>query len=292
MVREGRELEVMSRRAGSSPFWAKQSSGLSRRRRRRHERHPSMANSSHESWLPKACCAWCNRLALAPRPHCYRRRARAMPEQAAKPQSWRLLLSRLPPPSVALHRPTPPHACRLISSPARTRGRLNTQPSRSAACSPQSQTQLPGAGDSFSHPRDECTDRMSLACQDSKPCHNCRRRRLKCDLSLPTCQKCAKTGQECLGYGKLFLWNQGVASRGKMMGRSFAAPPAPPQTSPQRHDRQESRIVARFSGSNAAMSIRNMGMPLQPSLIDPLLQDLSHSSRHYLSHCKDCLVWS
>ncbi|EOD45031.1 putative acriflavine sensitivity control protein acr-2 protein [Neofusicoccum parvum UCRNP2] len=39
-----------------------------------------------------------------------------------------------------------------------------------------------------------------------------------------------------------------------------------------------------------------MGMPLQPSLIDPLLQDLSHSSRHYLSHfanhlCKDLVTY-
>ncbi|KAF2272514.1 uncharacterized protein EI97DRAFT_385719 [Westerdykella ornata] len=56
----------------------------------------------------------------------------------------------------------------------------------------------------------------------NKACHNCRRKRWKCDRSLPTCQKCLSTGSECLGYGKLFIWNQGVASRGKMMGKSFA----------------------------------------------------------------------
>lgn len=54
-----------------------------------------------------------------------------------------------------------------------------------------------------------------------KACHNCRRRRVRCDSSVPVCQKCAKAGQECLGYGKLFIWNQGVASRGKMMGKTF-----------------------------------------------------------------------
>lgn len=56
----------------------------------------------------------------------------------------------------------------------------------------------------------------------TKACHNCRRKRWKCDRSLPVCQKCLSTGTECLGYGKLFIWNQGVASRGKMMGKSFS----------------------------------------------------------------------
>lgn len=55
----------------------------------------------------------------------------------------------------------------------------------------------------------------------TKACHNCRRKRWKCDRSLPVCQKCISSGSECLGYGKLFVWNDGVASRGKMMGKSF-----------------------------------------------------------------------
>lgn len=42
----------------------------------------------------------------------------------------------------------------------------------------------------------------------TKPCHTCRRRRLRCDRSWPTCNKCAFTGQECLGYGKVFVWAQ------------------------------------------------------------------------------------
>lgn len=42
----------------------------------------------------------------------------------------------------------------------------------------------------------------------SKPCHNCRRRRLRCDRSWPICHKCAVSGQECLGYGKVFVWTQ------------------------------------------------------------------------------------
>ncbi|ROT43772.1 hypothetical protein SODALDRAFT_320156 [Sodiomyces alkalinus F11] len=50
----------------------------------------------------------------------------------------------------------------------------------------------------------------------TKPCHNCRRRRLRCDRSYPSCHKCSSTGQDCLGYGKLFRWAvQPVSVRGK-----------------------------------------------------------------------------
>jgi hypothetical protein len=54
-----------------------------------------------------------------------------------------------------------------------------------------------------------------------KGCYTCRRRRIKCDNGLPSCQKCQKTGRECLGYQKPLVWVKGVASRGKMMGLNF-----------------------------------------------------------------------
>lgn len=102
-----------------------------------------------------------------------------------------------------------------------------------------------------------------------KACHNCRRRRLKCDRDVPACRKCALTGQECLGYGKLFVWNEGVASRGKMMGKTYPV-----------------------ADSNRAMSTGNElipqqydFLPLQLPLLDPLYQGLDDASRGYLSHC-------
>lgn len=54
-----------------------------------------------------------------------------------------------------------------------------------------------------------------------KGCYTCRRRRVKCDNNVPFCQKCQKTGRECLGYQKPLVWVKGVASRGKMMGLTF-----------------------------------------------------------------------
>lgn len=55
---------------------------------------------------------------------------------------------------------------------------------------------------------------------NSKPCHNCRRRRLRCDRSWPTCHKCAVSGQECLGYGKVFVWTQGIDQHGNLKSSS------------------------------------------------------------------------
>lgn len=51
---------------------------------------------------------------------------------------------------------------------------------------------------------------------NNKPCHNCRRRRLRCDRSWPSCNKCLIAGQECLGYGKVFVWTQAMDSDGNM----------------------------------------------------------------------------
>ncbi|KAK4223439.1 acriflavine sensitivity control protein acr-2 [Podospora fimiseda] len=91
----------------------------------------------------------------------------------------------------------------------------------------------------------------------TKPCHNCRRRRLRCDKSHPFCHKCSLNGQECLGYGQIIRWANAPAIRGKL------APVKPfPQTA------------------------------IQPCLIDPLLNRLDSKSRNYMHHfttlvCRD-----
>ncbi|KAK6819623.1 hypothetical protein PG987_016106 [Apiospora arundinis] len=62
----------------------------------------------------------------------------------------------------------------------------------------------------------------------SRPCWTCRQRRVVCDTRLPHCVKCTKSGRECLGYGekKPVIWVTGMASRGKMAGRTTFAPPS------------------------------------------------------------------
>lgn len=106
-----------------------------------------------------------------------------------------------------------------------------------------------------------------------KACHNCRRRRLKCDRDVPACRKCALTGQDCLGYGKLFVWNEGVASRGKMMGKTYPVPA------------RDTDSVNTRSLIPAQVHYSEVFLPLQQPLLDPLYQGLDDTSRGYLSHC-------
>jgi hypothetical protein len=115
-----------------------------------------------------------------------------------------------------------------------------------------------------------------ITAQAEKPCHNCRRRQLKCDRSLPACTKCAQTGQECLGYGKLFLWNRGVASQGKMMGRTFPVPQLQCET-------QYTLAGRRGLDYNYTAPPSHLHAPL----LDPVFGDIDYTSRQYLFHCMD-----
>jgi hypothetical protein len=121
-------------------------------------------------------------------------------------------------------------------------------------------------------------------------CHNCRRQRLKCDRSLPQCLKCIKRGQECLGYQRLFRWEQGVASRGKMAGMTFEE-----MTKDRARLKNSSRQLAcPASLLSQQFSRGNTGVSLLGSLTDPLVQDVNHASRKYLFYCElpspSCLV--
>lgn len=64
-------------------------------------------------------------------------------------------------------------------------------------------------------------------------CHNCSQRRINCDRNSP-CQKCVKKGIECCGLGIRYRFSNGVASRGKLAGKSI--PVIDPQASAQNSD--------------------------------------------------------
>lgn len=141
-----------------------------------------------------------------------------------------------------------------------------------------------------------------------KPCHNCRRRRLRCDRSWPTCHKCAVSGQECLGYGKVFVWTQGIDSNGNLRpsppgrrgavdvtrspspGSLYNSASAPASTPIPRNHTPPTTGYHRTNGSprlNArrpptAESISGA----TAALTDPIFQDLDKNSRYYLAYCK------
>lgn len=137
----------------------------------------------------------------------------------------------------------------------------------------------------------------------TKPCHNCRRQRLRCDRSFPHCNKCASLGKECLGYGKLFRWTGAVASRGKLAGRTSSAPVSNNQI--QSHTSTSWSTTGSPSANSSPSTPSPPGCDMQqlvkvksPTssveaditspyiLVDPLFQDLGPTHRYYLSYCK------
>ncbi|OGM39506.1 C6 finger domain protein Acr-2 [Aspergillus bombycis] len=156
----------------------------------------------------------------------------------------------------------------------------------------------------------------------TKGCYTCRRRRIICDNGLPTCRKCRDAGKECLGYQKPLVWVKGgVASRGKMMGRSFddvvqntsdrgsedgspaAADPPPPEVDAQGQDNLDTGSYdvpqpsafdntpdAAQWGNNFDLVVPEANLsvvdhvPSPRGMVDPLFKDMDSLSRFYISH--------
>ncbi|KAL6921021.1 hypothetical protein FSHL1_004994 [Fusarium sambucinum] len=52
-------------------------------------------------------------------------------------------------------------------------------------------------------------------------CYQCSRRRIDCDRQEPECVKCATKGIKCSGLGLRYRFNDGIAARGKFVGKTF-----------------------------------------------------------------------
>jgi len=130
-------------------------------------------------------------------------------------------------------------------------------------------------------------------------CWTCRRRRINCDKTLPTCLKCKKGGKECLGYTKPLKWNDGVASRGKMMGKTFTQPqpaledvssPDTVEESSSGSTTQSSTQTYDVVSSPATTEVTHFNpqtvYSFQNNLIDPIFQDMKPITRYYVDYCK------
>lgn len=111
----------------------------------------------------------------------------------------------------------------------------------------------------------------------SKPCWTCVRRRVKCDLSLPTCFKCRSNHRECLGYAsnKPIIWT-GVPCRKKANGRRLNGSCVYPTST---ESLQSIDIDCQIPHSNASVSAN-------PT--DPVFQDLNLGTRRNVEYC-ECL---
>ncbi|KAJ0118702.1 criflavine sensitivity control protein acr-2 [Diaporthe amygdali] len=112
----------------------------------------------------------------------------------------------------------------------------------------------------------------------SKSCHNCRRKRLRCDRSIPDCQKCTSKGEKCLGYGKLLRWTNAVAVRGNLADQISQRP------SHTVHSHTKDVVASHLVHPRRRQPPDTEFQPLQLSLIDPLLIDLAPRHRVYIGH--------
>ncbi|KAI0389192.1 hypothetical protein F5Y17DRAFT_142007 [Xylariaceae sp. FL0594] len=127
---------------------------------------------------------------------------------------------------------------------------------------------------------------------ERKQCHNCRRRRLRCDWSVPTCVKCSKTGQRCLGYGQLYRWvdSDTAAGGGADTNHGKKRHTLAPHTG-------YLGLISESRGLCAFAKVADEGtQQFVISLADPLVQDLNGSSRRYMSYfasrfCQDLVVY-
>ncbi|KAI1491702.1 fungal-specific transcription factor domain-containing protein [Biscogniauxia mediterranea] len=128
---------------------------------------------------------------------------------------------------------------------------------------------------------------------EPKACHNCRRRRLRCDRSVPECHKCSIAGLKCLGYGKLYRWTDTLVPNYPASGRRKST--TPPASEPPSGNRlQVSAISPNYCDIVSTTGDEFSNTPII-SLSDPVLQDLGLSSRQYLYYfatrfCQDLVV--
>jgi hypothetical protein len=102
-----------------------------------------------------------------------------------------------------------------------------------------------------------------------QPCHNCRRRRVRCDRSWPGCYKCAVAGQDCLGYGKLIIWTEKDALLKRRTNRKVGEAASSNTTTLMKRDITTASNI--FGESQ---------------LLDPISRELSWSCRYYIDYCE------
>ncbi|KAF2093164.1 hypothetical protein NA57DRAFT_19042, partial [Rhizodiscina lignyota] len=63
--------------------------------------------------------------------------------------------------------------------------------------------------------------RRAPATGATEDCFTCRKRKTQCDRRRPYCTQCIDLGKECSGYRTTLTWGVGVASRGKLRGKTL-----------------------------------------------------------------------
>ncbi|KAJ5627786.1 hypothetical protein N7490_010014 [Penicillium lividum] len=132
--------------------------------------------------------------------------------------------------------------------------------------------------------------------QKIESCYTCRNRRIQCDQSGIPCAKCQKSGLEC-HEKRPVRWVQGVAIRGKMMGRTFSS-------NADNVNKKSALIKSSRSVVNpvhsGGLNFDNFTLDIIPNLSstlqDPSVLHLDRISRYYVDYyneriCKLFIVY-
>lgn len=130
----------------------------------------------------------------------------------------------------------------------------------------------------------------------SKPCHNCRQRRLRCDASIPFCMKCTLANRKCLGYSQLIRWNDSSSNRGSRKSKQPIPAENTISTKSWRESNpggsespcsQSTEADEEFFSPHGDPDCSKSRLQLSFPLLDSSVQDFSHTARFYLAHCKN-----
>ncbi|KAF3019735.1 hypothetical protein E8E14_009595 [Neopestalotiopsis sp. 37M] len=129
----------------------------------------------------------------------------------------------------------------------------------------------------------------------TKSCHNCRRRRLRCDRSLPTCNKCSTAGQECLGYDKIYQWTNAVASRGRLAGKASFDNNRSINTTHGHQNTSKALVRGGRHSDPPSCAAVTVDESMVAGLVDPLFQHMDKTARFYLNYfskriCQELIV--
>ncbi|ETI21503.1 hypothetical protein G647_07850 [Cladophialophora carrionii CBS 160.54] len=117
----------------------------------------------------------------------------------------------------------------------------------------------------------------------TKDCRVCNRRRIRCDRTLPFCNKCARKGVECPGFGPKFRWTNAIAVRGRFKGRGA------PIVSPHVRVREEEPSSLRRAGEEDTPSPSyQLGLALAQQLSPSTAK---HLLQYYADNIAPLMVW-
>ncbi|KAM0187205.1 hypothetical protein ACHAPI_011272 [Fusarium lateritium] len=106
----------------------------------------------------------------------------------------------------------------------------------------------------------------------TKGCHECSKRRIHCDRTEPSCNKCTSRGLSCSGLGIRHRFNKGVAARGKWAGRTIQS--VYEENEWKLTTTGEDAATSPIDDGSEAVGLDNEDDDIQIISLDPEIQDL------------------